>query len=163
MDWDRNGIFNESTEIVYQCTNAFINTTFGFKIPETTIPGNYRIRIRINRSDSTTDNTFDACGNIVNYGETEDYLFTVVANCSARITSITNGFNCGTDRVTLGAVGTAGSTQYRWYDAQTGGTLVETTASTTWLTPSISASKNFYVTALMGVVNLYSEPLLWQL
>jgi hypothetical protein len=150
VDWNKDGIFDNTTEIVYQCTNAFVNTTFGFKIPETTIPGNYRIRIRINRSNSTADNTFDACGNIVNYGETEDYLFTVVANCAARITSIANGFNCGTDRVTLGAVGTAGSTQYRWYDAQTGGTLVETTASTTWLTPSISASKTFYVTAFNG-------------
>jgi hypothetical protein len=33
--WD-NGVL-ESTEIVYQCTNAFINTTFGFKI-ETATP-----------------------------------------------------------------------------------------------------------------------------
>nr|WP_315211571.1 GEVED domain-containing protein [uncultured Flavobacterium sp.] len=150
VDWNSNGNFDESTEIVYQCTNAFTNTTFGFKIPETTNPGNYRIRIRINKSNSPADNTFSACGNIANYGETEDYLFTVVANCAAKITSITNGFNCGTDRVTLGAIGTAGSTQYRWYDAQTGGTLLETTAATTWLTPSISGSKTFYVTAFNG-------------
>lgn len=150
VDWNSNGIFDESTEIVYQCTNAFINTTFGFKIPETTIPGNYRIRIRINKSNSTADNTFSACGNIANYGETEDYLFTVVANCAAKITSIANGFNCGTGSVTLGAAGTADNTQYRWYDSQSGGTLVETTISTTWSTPSISASKTFYVTAFNG-------------
>jgi hypothetical protein len=36
VDWNNNRIFDESTEVVYQCTNAFINTTFGFKIPETT-------------------------------------------------------------------------------------------------------------------------------
>ncbi len=150
VDWNSDGIFGESTEIVYHCTNAFINTTFGFKIPETTIPGNYRIRIRINRSNSKADNTFGACENISNYGETEDYLFTVVGNCTAKITSITNGFNCGTGSVTLGATGTAGSTQYRWYDAQTGGTLVETTASTTWPTPSIAATTTYYVTAFNG-------------
>jgi hypothetical protein len=46
-DWNNNRIFDESTEVVYQCTNAFINTTFGFKIPETTTPGNYRIKLEL--------------------------------------------------------------------------------------------------------------------
>jgi hypothetical protein len=46
VDWNNNRIFDESTEVVYQCTNAFINT-FGFKIPETTTPGNYRIKLEL--------------------------------------------------------------------------------------------------------------------
>jgi hypothetical protein len=149
VDWNSNGIFDESTEIVYQCTNAFINTTFGFKIPENTIPGNYTIRLRINKSNSASDNTFGACGNIVNYGETEDYLFTVVANCAAKITSITNGFNCGTGIVTLEAIGTAGTTEYRWYTAPTGGSYV-TSASSVWSTPSIPITTIYYVTAYNG-------------
>jgi hypothetical protein len=149
VDWNSNGIFDESTEIVYQCTNPFINTTFGFKIPETTIPGNYRIRIRINKYNTTSDNTFGACFNIANDGETEDYLFTVVANCAAKITSITNGFSCGNGAVTIGAVGSAGTTEYRWYTTQTGGSYV-TSASNTWATSSITATTTYYVTAWNG-------------
>ena len=149
VDWNSNGVFDESTEVVYQCTNAFINTTFGFKIPETTIPGNYRIRIRINKSNTSSDNTFGACGNIVNYGETEDYLFTVLSNCSTKITSIINGTNCGQGSVTLGATASAGTTSFRWYTAQTGGTYVST-ASNTWATPTISTTTTYYVTAFNG-------------
>ena len=149
VDWDNNGIFDESTEVVYQCTNAFINTTFGFKIPETTTPGNYRIRIRINKSNSASDNTFGACNNIANYGETEDYLFTVISNCAAKITSISSGFNCGNGSVTLAAVGTAGTTEYRWYTTLTGGSYVSSTSST-WATPSITSTTTYYVTAFNG-------------
>ena len=149
VDWDNNGIFDESTEIVYQCVNPFINTTFGFQIPSTTIPGDYRIRIRINKYNATSDNTFGPCFNIANYGETEDYLFTVVANCSAKITSITNGFSCGTSSVTLGATGSAGTTEYRWYSSSTGGSYTSTTSST-WPTPPIPVTTTYYVTAYNG-------------
>lgn len=153
VDWNKDGNFDDTTEIVYQCSNAFLNTTFGFQVPLTANPGNYRIRIRINRATVAGDmsyNTYSACGVLANYGETEDYLFTVIQNCDAKISSISPGFNCGTGTVTLGAVGTAGTTQYRWYDAATGGSLVGSTASTTWVTPSISATTTYYVTAFNG-------------
>lgn len=153
IDWNKDGDFYDTGEKVYSCdasgsTIYTASTTFGFIIPPTTASGDYRIRIRCVAYNSTLAVT--PCDNINTYGETEDYLFTVIPSCSATITSITNGFNCGTGSVTLGATGTAGSTQYRWYNAQTGGTLVGTTASTTWPTPSIAATTTYYVTAFNG-------------
>ena len=152
IDWDKDGIFSDVTEIVYQCTNAFVNTTFGFQIPAGTTPGNYRIRLRTNRAISAADNTFTSCGNIDNYGETEDYLFTVVANCAAKIVSKVDGSNCGTGTVTLSATGTAGTTSLNWYTS--GGVFITNTPTTgqtaSWTTPSISTTTNYYVTASNG-------------
>lgn len=150
VDWGKDGNFDDS-DLVYQCTNAFVNTTFGFQIPPGQTPGDYRIRFRTNRSnDNVNNNSFVACGNIDNYGETEDYLFTVIENCAFKINTVTPGFNCGSGSVTLGATGTSGTTQYKWYDAQTGGSLLATTTSTTWPTPPISATTTYYVTASNG-------------
>ncbi|WP_338647666.1 GEVED domain-containing protein [Flavobacterium sp. KS-LB2] len=153
VDWNKDGDFYDTGEKVYSCdasgsTIYTASTTFGFVIPQTTASGDYRIRIRCVAYNSTL--TVTPCDNINTNGETEDYLFTVIPSCSATITSITNGFNCGTGSVTLGATATTGSTQYRWYDAQTGGTLVETTASTTWPTPTIATTTTYYVTAFNG-------------
>lgn len=146
VDWNKDNLFDNTTEIVYQSTNAFLNTTFGFIVPVTTTPGDYRIRIRINSGS----NSFNSCGNLNSGGETEDYTFTVIANCAAKIQTIASAIRCGDGTVTLGAVGTAGTTQYRWYSAKTGGTLVGTSNSTTWTTPSITTDTPFYVTAFNG-------------
>jgi hypothetical protein len=56
VDWNNNRIFDESTEVVYQCTNAFINTTFGFKIPETTTQE--IIKLELELTNQTSNNTF---------------------------------------------------------------------------------------------------------
>ncbi|VXC40134.1 conserved exported hypothetical protein [Flavobacterium sp. 9AF] len=146
VDWNKDNTFDNTTEIVYQSTSAFLNTTFGFVIPSGTTPGDYRIRIRINNGS----NSFNSCGNLASGGETEDYTFTVIANCAAKIQTIASATGCGTGSLTLGATGTAGTTQYRWYSAKTGGVLVGTSASTTWSTPSISSTTAYYVTAFNG-------------
>lgn len=146
VDWNKDNIFDNTTEIVYQSTSGFLNTTFGFIVPIATTPGDYRIRIRINLGS----NTFNSCGNLNSNGETEDYTFTVVSNCAAKIQTIASATRCGTGTVTLGATGTAGTTQYRWYSAKTGGTLVGTSATTSWTTPSISTTTAYYVTAFNG-------------
>jgi len=153
VDWNKDGVFTDTTELVYQCSNAFLNTTFGFQVPSTVSPGDYRIRIRINRATVAGDlsyNVFNACETLANNGETKDYLFSVIADCPAKITSITPGFNCDTGTVTLNAVGSAGTIEYRWYNASTGGSLVGTSASSSWTTPSISSTTTYYVTAYNG-------------
>jgi GEVED domain/Ig-like domain CHU_C associated len=146
VDWNKDGLFDVTTEVVYQCSNGFINTTFGFQIPIATTPGNYRLRLRI----SSISNTFTSCLNLAETGETEDYLFAVVSTCNAKISTITPASRCGTGTVTLGATGTAGTTQYRWYDAEIGGSLLGTTAATTWTTPSLVTTTTYYVTAFDG-------------
>src|SRR5690606_13476026 len=77
VDWNRDGDFNDTGELIYTTgTTTITSTTFGFIIPVGTAPGNYRIRIRVHPSSNPS-----ACGNMSN-GETEDYLFTVVQRCN---------------------------------------------------------------------------------
>ncbi|GLB47664.1 hypothetical protein Y10_00320 [Neptunitalea sp. Y10] len=143
VDWNLDGDFNDSGERVYSTNGTGIySTTFGFVIPDTASPGTYTLRLRSGGSSSSCDND--------NTGEVEDYSFVVIESCSATITSITTAINCGEGSATLGATGSSGTTEYRWYDALTGGNLVGTTSNTTWNSPSITETTSFYVTAFNG-------------
>ncbi|MDI9258041.1 GEVED domain-containing protein [Flavobacterium sedimenticola] len=162
VDWNKDGDFTDTGEQVYSTGGiSTYSTTFGFIIPASTPVGNYRIRIRLNSRDFTfpydansTDN-FTSCGNINYPGETEDYLFTVVASCSAIVSTVTDGRTCGSGTVVLGASSTsAGVTQYRWYSTPTGSTLVGTSATGSWTTPSINSTTTYYVTVYNGCESL---------
>ena len=158
VDWNRDGDFIDAGESVYSTGNtSVLSTTFGFIIPSTNPIGNYRIRLRLNKN--TGNNTFNSCGNIANFGETEDYLFTVVSSCSALIETATDGKNCGPGSVVLRAsTASAGVTQYRWYTTPTGSTLVGTSSTGTWTTPSITTTTTFYVTVFNGCESLVRTP-----
>ena len=178
VDWNKDGDFNDPGEEIYAPVGSIgNNAVFGFVIPISQTPGDYRMRIRIgiNYFDSNNNGTFNlpneeyyydfnSCENFINttyfgladyyFGEAEDYLFTVVAKCNSLITSITDNQRCGNGTINLMASATAGVTEFRWYSALTGGVLVGTSApsgtTTTWTTPSISATTNYYVTAWNG-------------
>jgi hypothetical protein len=168
VDWNKNGTFEPSTEEVYNIQGfASAEVTFGFVVPPATTPGDYRIRIRVNngedwRGNETFGFDFTPCDNFIkgsglfadwDYGETEDYLFTVVAKCNSLITAKTDGSTCGTGTVTLAATATSGVTEFRWYTTATGGsytTSAPSGLSTTFITPSISTTTNYYVTAWNG-------------
>ncbi|WP_447951984.1 GEVED domain-containing protein [Chryseobacterium koreense] len=155
VDWNRNGVFTDAGEVIFNVTSArFVSTTIGIAIPPTTPPGNYRMRIRIN----DTSSTFNSCGTINNFGETEDYIFTVIANCSAIVTSTTDGTRCGTGPVTVSAVASGSPTEFRWYAAATGGSPVATTSTGSWATPSLSANTTYYVAAFNGCESLVRIP-----
>ena len=147
VDWNKDGTFTDAApELVYQTGGVqTIAGSFGFVVPMGTAPGNYRIRIRAYE----TAQAFSPCGNLAN-GETEDYTITVVADCPAKITSVTDGTRCEPGTVDLYAYGTAGVTQYRWYDAPTGGTLIGTSNTNLWTTPAIGTTTTYYVTAFNG-------------
>lgn len=150
VDWNKDGDFADAGEDVYSSgAVATYSTTFGFVIPAAQPVGNYRVRIRINK-DGTGFYTFNSCENIAYYGETEDYLFTVIASCPSRIATVTNGVTCGSGTVNLAVTGTAGVTQYRWYAAATGGAPLATTATGNWTTPSLASTTTYYVTAYNG-------------
>lgn len=83
------------------------------------------------------------------YGEAEDYLFTVVESCDAQITSIIDGSTCGPGAVTLQVAGNASTTNFNLYDSETGGNLIDTN-TTGLFTPNISATTTFWVTASDG-------------
>ncbi len=166
VDWNKDGDFADANEEVYDSNAATLTTTFGFVIPNTTIPGNYRIRIRIYNSfygppgnptesysyDFDSCETFDYNSSLgaYEYGEAEDYLFTVISSCGAYITSVTDGTICGTGTVDLNVTGSSGTTEYRWYANETGGSPIATTASGNWTTPSISSTTSYWVTAYNG-------------
>ncbi|MEM6719731.1 MAG: GEVED domain-containing protein [Bacteroidota bacterium] len=156
VDWNQDDIFDFTTEEVYDSQAvATSTTTFGFVIPLTLPVGNYKIRVRL--YNTTADNfayDFTPCENFtgVQIGEAEDYLFTVEEYCDALIDTVTDGETCGAGAVSLSVTGTGtpSITEYRWYDAETGGNLVATTATGSWTTPSISATTTYYVTAYNG-------------
>ncbi|MFK7749938.1 MAG: GEVED domain-containing protein, partial [Kordia sp.] len=166
VDWDGDDVFDETTEEVYN--SNFISTTtttFGFVIPLGTAAGNYRLRVRnytgydYSIFDYNNSYDFDPCEDFVDtgvtidqHGEAEDYLFTVEPFCDALIDTITDGETCGTGTVNLSVTGTGtpSVTEFRWYDAETGGSLVATTVTGNWTTPSISATTTYYVTAYNG-------------
>lgn len=172
VDWNKNGTY-EASEMVYGPPAAGISSTFGFVIPTGATPGDYRIRVRTfnsfyndgNGANGNPDEyfglNFDACqlfstGTVsgftsTQYGEAEDYLFTVIQRCDANITSVVDGDVCNSGVVDLIANGTAGTTQIRWYAAATGGAVLGTsTSGSTWETPSISTTTTYYCTAWNG-------------
>lgn len=69
-------------------------------------------------------------------------------DCDATITSVTNGSGCA--GIALQAAGSASTTEYLWYDAQTGGNLVATTVTGQWTTPVLSNTTTYYVAASNG-------------
>ncbi|WP_333599764.1 GEVED domain-containing protein [Flavobacterium sp.] len=162
VDWNKDGDFLDAGEQVYSTGGiSTYSTTFGFVIPSGTAVGNYRIRLRLNSRDFTfpydanSTDSYTSCGNINYPGETEDYLFTVVSSCSALISTVTDGRTCGSGTVTLAATSaSAGVTEYRWYTTPTGSTLVGTSSTGSWTTPSISTSTIYYVTAYNGCESL---------
>lgn len=174
VDWNKDGDFDDVGETVYDSTIGILTTTFGYIIPATISPGDYRIRIRNYKEHQTLANTddfslnYNSCqvfgstviGLLANkYGEAEDYTFSVVASCSALITSVTSGETCGNGPVSLSVTGSAGVTEYRWYAALTGGVPLATTTSGTWITPSISSTTTYYVTAFNGCESLVRTPI----
>ena len=174
IDWNKNGTFeqNPSEEVYNTGGSVGPSSTFGFVIPTNAIPGNYRIRFRINNGldyydspyfiDETFGFNYSPCDNfelftpdpyIANFGDTEDYLFTVVAKCNALIVNPIDGQHCGDGTVDLKVSASGGVTEFRWYTAAIGGTykispVVGT--STTYTTDILTATTNYYVTAWNG-------------
>lgn len=147
VDFNGDGIYG-ATELVYSLTKFGTESlTFGFVIPSTTPIGKYRLRIKVGNTL-----TFDSCTGSTS-GETEDYLFEVIADCSAKVNtaSLSDGSRCGTGPVLLSATGTDSvsglATGIRWYATASGGVpLFEGENYTTDDIPE-NTSKTFYVVA----------------
>ena len=151
VDWNNDGTYaDNATEIVYTSNSVqSIATSFGFVIPPATIPGNYKVRVRSHELVQA----YTPYGYLQN-GETEDYTIQVIADCTAKITSVTDGTRCDPGTVNLAAVGAGAPTQYRWYANETGGAPLATTATGNWTTPSISTTTTYWVTAFNGCESL---------
>jgi hypothetical protein len=147
VDWNGDGDFTDLGENVYTTgILGLLETTFGFVVPVSQGLGNYRLRIRSKKKDTTA---IAVCTNYTT-GETEDYSISVVQDCASKIQSVTNATICGTNTLTLGAEGLGAVTEYRWYTTETGGAPLATTVTGTWVTPIISATTTYYVTSFNG-------------
>jgi GEVED domain/Ig-like domain CHU_C associated len=158
VDWDKNGVFDDATERVYD-SNGFVaaSSSFGFVVPTTAL-GNYRLRFRAYRlyvgppGGNETLTALIPCGLLSN-GETEDYKLTIVADCASKITNVVDGKRCDTGTVLLSASATTAATEFRWYNAEVGGTLIGTsykigaTLDTDWTTPTLTTTTIYWVEA----------------
>lgn len=143
VDWNENGLFETAEQVYTSGSVRTSTTTFGFVVPPTQTPGNYRIRLRTTYSGFTANPSCDVLSN----GETEDYLITVVRACDANITGVTNVLVCGSGSPTLNVTATSGTTHYNWYAVQNATVPVATTTTPTWTTPPIVRTEIYYVTA----------------
>lgn len=149
VDWNKDGDFNDAGEEVYNMiTFTTPSVTFGFVIPAGQAIGNYRLRIG---TFSVQNSNFTSCSTTSGFGEMEDYLLRVVADCSAKVTGVNNvnqfdGERCGPGSVRITATGNASAVDYRWYDSIYGGTLLGT--GNTFNTPNIATTTMYYVTAV---------------
>src|SRR5690606_5897749 len=75
IDWNGNGEFETDELMAASTANISSGSSFtgNFTVPADTPLGDYRVRVRV--VESTT--TFTPCSN-QNYGEVEDYTFTVI-------------------------------------------------------------------------------------
>ncbi|RWY47874.1 LamG-like jellyroll fold domain-containing protein [Mucilaginibacter gilvus] len=76
----------------------------------------------------------------------------IIVNVYPPAPSTTDGSNCGTGPVSVSASGTPTGGTFYLYSAATGGTAISSSTSTTFSTPSISATTTYYVSyAVSGV------------
>ena len=149
IDWNADGDFLDAGENVYTTVNTATNdTSFGFIVPTSQTPGNYRMRVRTRSYGDSS--TIVACTTGYSTGEAEDFTISIVSDCASKISSVTGGTNCGTGTVSLAATSDGNATIFKWYSAKTGGTLLGTTATGSWTTPSIAATTTYYVSSYNG-------------
>ena len=142
IDYNQNGAF-ESSEIVSTgpfTTTAVSRVSFNVMVPDTAILGITRMRVVLLDGNASTNN-FLPCGNYYNYGETADYLVSIIPTLPCVPFTLGNPvFNdttfCLNSLLLMSMPGVAPQTalKYKWQkslDAQT------------WTTLNYSATNNF--------------------
>lgn len=98
IDWNRDGDFDDSGEQIYDTTSGVTSTSppISFTIPINVVTGDYRIRFRNRYNDiyliatwlgpyfddfNSSDNFTQNVVLFRNFGEAEDYVFTVTPTC----------------------------------------------------------------------------------
>ncbi len=163
VDWNKDGDFFDIGEEVYSMVNYYTpSVTFGFAISSTQAVGTYKLRIS-NVKVSGYGEYFGPCQVSTNLGEVEDHIFEVVADCSAKVTSVNSentydGERCGAGSVRLSATGNASAVSFRWYANETGGTPLPNAnaSSANFDTPIITPtdpSKSYYATYYVTAVS----------
>jgi hypothetical protein len=160
IDYNHDGDFTDAGEKVYSDGAATlqgprtINGTF--VVPNDAIPGLAVMRIMV--VENVTGNAITPCLTYT-YGETEDYLVTINPPCNPTLFSPPlviaddpDATVCGNQTSQLTAFDFNGSANpiYMWYNAPTGGTLLQASTSNFFTPPAISATTSWYVATNTG-------------
>jgi hypothetical protein len=163
VDFNQNGLFTDAGEMVWNNgTLSNINcvpaTTLpvSFNIPATATPG--LTRMRVINAESYAGSTMDPCLSY-GYGETEDYMVQILGPCDPALftpplatTDEPDGTVCGTQTSQLTAFDFNGVANpiYMWYDAPTGGNLLQYSTSNFYTPASITDTTTWYVSTNTG-------------
>ena len=160
IDYNHDGDFTDAGEKVYSdgaVTLVSPRTITGtFVVPNDAIPGQAVMRIMV--VENVTGNAITPCLTYT-FGETEDYLVTINPPCNPTLFSPPlviadepDATVCGNQTSQLTAFDFNGSANpiYMWYNAPTGGTLLQASTSNFYTPPAISATTSWYVATNTG-------------
>ena len=92
IDFNDDGTFDNTTEMVYSNLTGFGSFTGNVTIPVSATPGTHRMRVRLEFAASTT---FDACSSVT-FGNVNDYtaIITPLSSPYFVVSPASNNFNC---------------------------------------------------------------------
>ncbi|TNE54448.1 MAG: T9SS type A sorting domain-containing protein [Bacteroidetes bacterium] len=141
IDYNDDGDMDDAGELVYSSGSAAGSHSTTINIPSSPAVVGKILRMRVM---SDFGGVGGACDNMA-YGEAEDYG--IIIPCAIpTISATSDGLNCGTGTVSIGATPSNGSID--WYTASTGGSSIGSGSSFT--TPSISSTTTYYAEAVDG-------------
>ncbi|MDP4818286.1 MAG: HYR domain-containing protein, partial [Flavobacteriales bacterium] len=158
IDYNHSGTY-EATEWTQFGTAvpSGATTTVGIAIPTTALPGNTGMRIRT-RGAGNVNGATDAC-TFLGSGETEDYFINILGPCDPAVftpplasADDPDATVCGTQTSQLTAFDFNGSANpiYMWYDAATGGNLLQNSTSNFFTPAPITTTTTWYVATNTG-------------
>ncbi len=143
IDYNQNGILNDPGEKLGETDNLGAmpaTTAFNFTVPAGAFNGTTRLRVR--DVDHATTNDMDPCAAQSTYGETEDYIITIVGGADpfASYAWTPSTFLTTTTNDTTNAVGVTSTTTYIFSATSAGGCT--DTASVTVLIDPLSSTNS---------------------
>jgi hypothetical protein len=156
IDFNQNGVFTDAGEQILLSAAVIGNhtATANFTVPATAATGLTRMRVV-----SVEASTVSPCGTYT-WGETEDYYVNVLGPCDPAVFSPPLASSddpdatvCGTQTAQLTAFNlnlTVANPIYMWYNAPTGGTLLQNSTSNFFNPGPITATTTWYVATNTG-------------
>jgi len=163
IDYNQNGLFTDAGEMVWNNgaasnINCVPATTLpvSFTVPATATPG--LTRMRVIDAEGYAGSTMNPCLSY-GYGETEDYMVQILGPCDPTVflpplasADDPDATVCGTQTSQLTAFDLNGVANpiYMWYDAATGGNLLQSSTSNFYTPAPIAATTSWYVATNTG-------------
>ncbi|MBL4656642.1 MAG: hypothetical protein JKX73_01485, partial [Flavobacteriales bacterium] len=143
IDFNNDGDFVDVGEefqigTIANCANCSVTSSITIDPGAVIGPTTMRVMKKYNEYSATACNT-------TGYGQAEDYELNICGASSPTPPITTGAARCGTGTLSLTASGASAGEDYKWYDAATGGTLLQTNGSS-YTTPSIASTTTYYVT-----------------